>query len=57
MTRPKRLTVTQLAMELASAGGRYPRAGIAVRWTLCGEATKAYWLRVARRAMRLERGT
>ena len=56
MTRPK-LTVTQLAMELASAGGRYPRAGIAVRWTLCGEATKAYWLRVARRAMRLERGT
>lgn len=56
MTRPK-LTVTQLAMELASAGGRYPRAGMAARWANFSPVTKAWWLRVARRAMRLERGT
>ncbi|HJX53723.1 MAG TPA: hypothetical protein VJ801_13230 [Polyangia bacterium] len=54
MTR-KRLTVTQLAMELSGAGSKYPRTDMATRWALNGPIMREYWLRVARRAIRLER--
>ena len=54
MTR-KPLTVTQLAMELSTSATRSPRAGMATRWSVMGPITKAWWRRVARRAIRLER--
>ena len=55
MTRPKRLTITQLAMELCATAGKYPRAGMSRLWFALGPGTKAWWRRVARRAIRLER--
>ena len=51
----RRLTVTQLAMELSTAAGKYPRTGMALRWSLAGPISKAWWRRVARRAIALER--
>ena len=51
----RRLTVTQLAMELSTAAGKYPRATMIRRWTEYGPIAKQWWRRVAKRAIALER--
>ena len=51
----KHLTVTQLAMELSTAAGQYPRATMIRRWTEYGPIAKQWWRRVAKRAIALER--
>jgi hypothetical protein len=56
MTRPKRLTVTQLAMELSNAASRYPREEMTLRWSLASSISKEWWRRAARRARELEPG-